>query len=198
MKNIFLILISVFILVGCQTNDRVTRVSSDMETDLSGKWNDTDSRLVSEAMIEDLMSRPAIDNFKEDYGKRPVIIVGSIRNKSSEHINVTSFVKDIERELVNSGRVKLVASSDERNQLREEKVDQQSNSSLETAKKLAQETGADIMLVGTIITIVDQLEDTKVVFYQVDMELINLESNEKLWIGTKKHKKVINLGGTKW
>lgn len=198
MKKIALILSVILLALGCQTNDRVTRVDSDLQTDLSGRWNDTDSRLVSEAMIADLMSRPAIDDFREENGRKPVMIVGTVRNKSSEHISVSAFVKDMERELVNSGRVKMVASSQEREELRDEKEDQQSNASLETAKRLAQETGADLMLIGTIVTINDQLDDVKVVYYQVDLELINLESNEKVWIGSKKHKKIIELGGTKW
>lgn len=198
MKKVYLILISILVLSCQTTGNRVTRVSSDLETDLSGRWNDTDSRLVSEAMIEDLIGRPVLANLKDDIGHRPVIIIGNIRNKSSEHISITSFVKDMERDLVNSGLVKVVASSEERDQLRDEKEDQQSNSSIETAKRLAQETGADIMLIGSIITINDRIDDTKVVYYQVDLELIDLETNEKLWIGTKKHKKIIELGGTRW
>lgn len=200
MKKTVLLLSLLLLVFSCQTtsNKRVTRVSSDMETDLSGRWNDTDSRLVSEAMISDLMSRPAIEDFRDENGRKPVVIVGTIRNRSSEHISVTSFTKDIERELVNSGRVKMVASSAEREELRDEKEDQQSNASLETAKRLAQETGADMMLIGSIVTINDQVDNTKVVYYQVDMELINLESNEKMWIGTKKHKKIIDLGGVEW
>ncbi len=198
MKKILVVLTVLLFTLGCQTDKRVSRVASDTETDLSGRWNDTDSRLVSEAMVTDLMSRPMIQDFRDENGRKPVMIVGSIRNKSSEHINVNSFIKDIERELVNSGRLKIVASSDERDELRDEKVDQQSNSSLETAKRLAQETGADLMMIGSILTINDQLDDVKVVYYQVDLELINVETNEKIWIGTKKHKKIIDLGGTKW
>ncbi len=198
MKIIIIFSVLLFTLSCQTTNDRVTRVSSDLETDLSGRWNDTDSRLVSEAMISDMLTRPAITDFRDVNGRKPVLIVGSIRNKSSEHISVSSFTKDIERELVNSGRIKIVASSEERDEIRDEKEDQQSNSSFETAKRLAQETGADLMLIGNIITINDQLDDVKVVYYQVDLELISLESNEKIWIGTKKHKKIIVLGGTEW
>lgn len=198
MKRVLLSLIALLLLAGCTSTDRVSRVDADEVIDLSGRWNDTDSRLVSEEMIGDLLSRRWIDNFYDDYERRPVIIVGSIRNKSSEHINVTSFVKDIEREIVNSGVMKVVASSEEREGLRDEKEDQQSYSSIETAKRLAQETGADIMLIGSIITIEDKADDLKVIYYQVDMELVELESNEKLWIGTKKHKKVIELGGSEW
>lgn len=199
MKKVIFLLVTIITVMGCQsTNNRVTRVSTDLNTDLSGRWNDTDSRLVSEAMVEELLNGRVISNLRDEYNRKPTLIVGTIRNKSSEHINVSSFIKDMERELVNSGSFKVVASSDERLELRNEKEEQQSNATLETASRLAQETGADIMLIGTIITITDQLNNTKVVYYQVDLELIDLETTEKLWIGSKKHKKIIDLGGTKW
>jgi len=63
LKKIVLISFSLLLLVGCQsTNNRVSRVSSDLETDLSGRWNDTDSRLVSEAMVEELLSGRIVTN----------------------------------------------------------------------------------------------------------------------------------------
>ena len=54
------------------------------------------------------------------------------------------------------------------------------------------------MLHGAIKTITDQEECKQVVFYQTDLELINIESMEKVWIGTKKIKKGIAQSGTKW
>ena len=47
------------------------------------------------------------------------------------------------------------------------------------------------MMNGVITSIVDQYGKNKVVFYQVDLELTNLETNEKVWIGDKKIKKAI-------
>ena len=51
-KNFLPLLTLTFILVICSCADRkVARVNTDQVIDLSGRWNDTDSRLVSEAMI---------------------------------------------------------------------------------------------------------------------------------------------------
>jgi penicillin-binding protein activator len=44
---------------------------------------------------------------------------------------------------------------------------------------------------GNISTILDEAEGVKAVFYQVDLELIDLESNVKSWFGQKKIKKVV-------
>ncbi|MBN2461574.1 MAG: penicillin-binding protein activator LpoB [Candidatus Cloacimonetes bacterium] len=196
---ITLFLIILLLMAGCGPGTRkVERISTDEVTDLSGRWNDTDSKLVAEQMIRDLLYRPWLDDFVMKNSSKPVVIVGTIRNLSSEHIQTDVFIKDIERELINSGKVKFVATTAERNEIRTERDDQQSYSSEETAKSLAQETGADFMLKGTINSNTDAIEGKSVVFYQVDLELMNIESNEKVWIGSKEIKKFITKAKTKW
>jgi uncharacterized protein (TIGR02722 family) len=191
-----LALVSVFALVGCGT--KVKRVAADETMDLSGRWNDTDSQLVSKEMIADIATRPWIEEYTAKNGKKPVVIVGTIRNKSSEHIETETFTKDLERELINNGRVTFVANKVERGELREERKEQQTWSREETQKRLAAETGADYMLQGGIKTIIDQEGKQSVKFYQVDMEMIHLESNEKVWMGSKKIKKYVKKKALKF
>lgn len=183
---------------GCAAPQSVQRVAVDDVRDLSGRWNDTDSRLVAEEMVGDVLRRPWLADFKSAAGRNPVVIVGGMRNLSSEHIEMETFVKDIERELINSGVVKFVASSEERSDVRSERLDQQSFSTEETAKRLAAETGADYMLKGGIKTLIDAVSGQQVKFYQIDMELIHIENNEKVWIGSKKIKKVVRQSRTKF
>lgn len=169
----------------------VKRTAPDSVIDLSGYWNDVDSWDVSQEMIRDSLSHPWIENWRDTTGRRPTVIVGSIRNRSSEHINTRTFTKDLERAFVNSGRVRMVASSEERPDLREERLDQLRNATIDTAKSMGQEIGADFMLIGGVNTIIDAAGGTEVRFYQVELELIDLKSNEKVWIGQEKIKKII-------
>ena len=68
----------------------------------------------------------------------------------------------------------------------------QGYTSPETAKKWGLELGADFMLQGTINSIVDSYKKEQVVYYQVDLELTNLETNEVVWMGDKKIKKQVS------
>lgn len=200
-KILLLVLVSLLFLVSCAQNKPsrgVERVATDTTIDLSGRWNDVDARLTAEEMIRDVMSRPWLVDYNRENGKKPTVIVGTVRNLSSEHIETNTFVQNMQRELINSGQVKFVADSQARNEIRNERLDQQSNASEETAKRLANETGADFMLQGSIKTIVDAIEGKQVKYYQVDLELVNLETNEKAWLGTKQIKKVISQSKTKW
>lgn len=183
-------------LAGCAPN--VTRVGSDEVTDLSGKWNDTDSRLVSDEMVQDVLSNQWLSRFTQQHGKQPTVIVGKIRNLSHEHINTRTFVADIERVLINSGDVDFVASSTDREEVRSERKDQDLHASESTRKAMGQEVGADYMLQGTINTIVDAISGEQARFYQVDLTLIDLANNRKVWVGQKKIKKTIEKGGLRW
>ena len=186
----FWILLSlVFVLAGCGT--KVTRMDVEEGKDLSGRWNDTDSRLVAEEMIKDCLDRPWLNQFSMQTGKTPDVIVGQIANRSTEHISTETFIKDLERSLLNSGRVSFVASSGERQGVREEREDQAQNATAGTAKAARQEAGADFMLIGSINSIIDREGKKQVVFYQVDLELINMVDNRKAWIGSKKIKKYV-------
>lgn len=193
MNRIILITLALMMLFifGCGPSVKVTRTSTDATTDLSGRWNDTDASLVAQEMIKDVLSRSWYDEFINNHGRKPVVIVGTVRNLSTEHIQTETFITDMERELINSGSVKFVASKGERAEVREEKLDQQTQASEETAKRLAEETGADFMLQGSIKTIIDAADGVKAKFYQTDLQLIHLENSEKVWIGTKKIKKVV-------
>ena len=199
MFRLILLVTLVLFLLNCGGSSRkITRIQADQNTDISGRWNDTDSRQTANTLINDLLAKPWISSFMNENSRKPFVIVGDIRNKSSEHIPVATFIKDIEKELVNSGQVSFVASVKEREGVRDERMDQQSYSSVETAKELANEQAADYMLQGIINSIVDSYEGKKVVYYQVNLELVDLESNTKVWLGDKKIKKSIQQNKYDW
>lgn len=198
-KSVFgLIIVSVLALVFTGCAKKVRRIEPTETIDLSGRWNDTDSRLVSEEMIGDCLNHPWITLYTTEHGKPPVVIVGGIRNKSHEHIATGTFIKDIERAFINSGKVQVVAGASERLEVRAEREEQQDWASEETRKMLREETGADFMMIGSIDSIIDQEGKQKVVYYQVNLELIDLETNLKVWIGQKKIKKLIERASARW
>ncbi len=179
--------IAALMLNGCSTE--VKRVGVEEIKDLSGNWNDTDSRLVSEEMIRDSLSAGWLTRHEQKSKKPPTVIVGSVRNQSHEHINTKTFVADIERAFVNSGRIDVVASKDERQDIRDERIDQDMNASEASRKAAGNEAGADYMLMGTINTIIDASGSEQIKFYQIDLTLVSTVDNRKVWTDQKKLKK---------
>ena len=191
---VLLLAVTLFI-SSCGSSRQVSRIDARETVDLSGNWNDTDSRLVAEEMVSDVVSRNWLSEFQIAKSAKPVVIVGEIRNKSSEHINMSTFIKDIEKELINSGKIRFVATDEEREQIREERKDQGEFASDASMKKFYRELGADFLMSGVLSSINDKYEGEEVKFYQIDLQLINIETNEKVWIGDKKIKKFISSSG---
>lgn len=198
-KNLGPICLALFssLLAGCAATE-VKRVDVGEVKDLSGNWNDTDARLTAEEMISDCLSRSWLTKTTNERGKPPTVIVGTVRNQSHEHINVSTFVEELQRALINSERVQFVASKNERGDIREERLEQDVNASEDTRKAHGQETGADFMLSGAINTIEDKEGGKAIMLYQVNLKLMDMQNNRISWNGQKKIKKYIKRAKVSW
>jgi hypothetical protein len=188
-----LLLAGILLVAGCG-GKQVTRTAVEEQIDLSGEWNDIDSQEVSAALTTQITTSPWVEDFRAEKGKKPYLIVGTVRNRTPEHIPVKTFIADLERNFINGGRVRVVASAEERDEIRGERADQQEFSSQETMKQWGREKGADFMLIGEINSIFDQEGGDQVKYYQVDAYLVDLEDNTKVWAGFQKIKKFVGKG----
>ena len=200
MKNRLMLVpvILVPLLMGCGSTS-VKRMDVAEVKDISGRWNDTDSQLTAEEMIRDCTTRPWIQNaVSAQNGSNPSVVVGTVRNQSSEHINTDTFVENLQRSLINSGKVNFVASKAERGEIRGERLEQDTNASEETRKAHGQEIGADYMLSGIINSIEDREDNKEVVYYQVNLKLLDVKTNQIVWNGEKKIKKYVKRAKASW
>lgn len=191
-KSILSVLSLASLLFLSSCSRQVTRIDPAEQVDISGRWNNTDSRLVAEDMTNTVLNAHWIsDHLSAKNGQRPVVIVGFVTNKSHEHIDAETFMKDVENSFVTTQKVRLVQGGKKREELRTEKADQQTNASASSMKKFGLEQGADYILQGSINSIVDSHKRKKVVYYQANLELTNIETNEVVWIGEKKIAKYV-------
>ena len=182
---------------SCGTT-KVRRVDADKIIDMDGNWNDNDVRIVCATLIADCASSPAVAQYRRKNGRNPVAIVGKIRNDSDEHIDTSIVEKRFQSAIINSGTLDFVSDKNERTELRDERLDQQTNSSAETMKRLKNETGADVMLLGSIKTMVQKEGRKSVRAYFVYAELHDIETNRILWSGENSEiKKVIKRPAAK-
>lgn len=199
MKRILVLLVTIgLVLAACGPTAKTTRVSADTQIDLTDRWNDTDLQITAEQIVKQVMGGNWLLEYVEKNQKKPVVIVGTVANKSSEHIETSMLVRKIQSELINSGKVRFVADAQERLEVRQERMDQQKHASEETAKNLGEETGADFMLKGEISSISQSRDGETVKYFQVNITLINLENNLTVWMGDVPIKKFTSRDEVKW
>ncbi len=205
MKKLFILLIFAALLFpGCVSQKRtkkVQRTNTDAQIDLSGRWNDVDSQQTADAMIKQMLGGGWLKKAmsKKEGDALPTVTVGGVKNKSNEHISTETFVKDLQRAVINSGEISFVTGrNSNRDMMRDEVKEQVANASDSTAKGPGEEIGADYMLLGQINTITDRSGGTTVRYYQVELELHEIGTNKIVWMGQKKIKKVVQQKRSTW
>lgn len=193
-QTIAVLTASSLLISACAPTTRdVKRVPPETVVDVDYRFNDTDARQVWQGMSNDAAFRGWIDRWiAEHNGQRPIIIVGPIRNLTQDYINQNLFTRNFEREMLNSGRVRVVSARNERGELRDERLQGQEWNSEATRKIMKNELGADLMLLGDINDVQERSLSgrTVVKYYQVNLDLSDIETNEKVWIGSVEVKKV--------
>jgi len=199
-KNLLVLGVVLFLMSSCaSTGTTVQRVDSNTRTDLSGYWNDTDVKIVCQALIDDCLNSPRVNQtIKAMRGKTPVVLVGRFKNDSSEHIDTGIITSTMETVIFNTGKMDFVAGGNNRDALRAERMDQLANASEATAAALANETGANFMLFGSVKTIIDKAGNQTVRTYFVSAEMTNIETNQRMWMATNSEiKKIVTQAKNK-
>ncbi len=189
MRFLVLLILLTFLFSSCAR--KVSRIDPSQQIDLSGRWNDSDSRQVADKMIAELLNNPKFKEYAQTLGRKPAIMVGQIRNKTSEHIDADNYVKKLELAIFNSGLADLVESEAFRDKLREERAQQQDFSDPATMAKWGKEVGANLMLFGEMTSETDVYNKDRVVNYVTTLFLTEVETSKRVWYGQQEIKKYI-------
>jgi len=178
-------------LISASCARSVSRIDPNQQIDLSGRWNDSDSRMVANKMVTELLASDKFKDYSKTLGKKPAIIVGLIHNKTSEHIDADNYIKKIELAIYNSGIADLVESDSFRDKLRQERAEQQDFANSTTASTWGKEVGANLMLFGEMTSETDVYNKKRVVNYITTLFLTDIETNKRVWYGQQEIKKYI-------
>jgi len=178
-------------LISASCARSVSRIDPNQQIDLSGRWNDSDSRMVANKMVTELLGSDKFKDYSKSLGKKPAIVVGLIQNKTSEHIDADNYIKKIELAIYNSGIADLVESDSFRDKLRQERAEQQDFANSTTASTWGKEVGANLMLFGEMTSETDVYNKKRVVNYVTTLFLTDMETNKRVWYGQEEIKKYI-------
>lgn len=182
-------LIALLLLGSCART--VTRIDPATSTDLSGRWNDTDSREVATSMINDLLNSEKFKEYAKTLGRKSAILVGEVKNKTTEHIDAENYIKKMELAIYNSNLADLIESAAFRDKLRLERIQQQDFADPATVAKWGKEVGANLMLFGEMTSEIDTYQKRRTVNYITTLFLTDMETNRRVWYSQKEIKKYV-------
>lgn len=164
------------------------------------RWNETDARKTSETMINGLLEKSWLTNFKKaNSGQRPLVVVGEIENRTDEHIDTKALFEYLQDEIINSGKVRFADAANREKILSEIKYQNDSGMvNQNTSKKKGKQIGADFLLSGGLTSIVASNEGLKTITYQTTLRLTDLETAEIIWSDKYLIKKRFKKSGSKF
>jgi hypothetical protein len=154
-------------------------------TSLAGYWSETDAKQVSQALIARALSDPWLVQFEDLHGgKQPTVSVGTVSNLSPEHISIPAFIVDMQRALIDSGKVRFMPSRIHDNV--EETLFLDNGATRDLSDPNA---SADFTLQGNIAMTLDGAAGGKTKWYEIDMRVIDLHDGVVVWVGQQRIKK---------
>jgi uncharacterized protein (TIGR02722 family) len=167
------------ILPGCTKDFEGEYADTNSVEIVDDKWNDADARKTAEHLVKSCLGKNWLEAYtKANSGKKPVVLVDDIENRTDEHIDTKALTDFIRDELINSGRVRFVNESNRQKILDEIKFQASGAVAKDSQKQYGRQIGADFMLGGTIASQVNAQGGLKIVTYQTNVILTNLETAE--------------------
>ena len=152
---------------------------------LSDQFNENDLQLIAKKMVNSLAGSPA---FAQMQG-RPIVVVGQMRNDTSEHIDMLSLADKIQVELNKTGKFAFTDAA-AREQIAQEYEYQQSGYVRpDQAKAPGQQLAADYLMTGEISSIRQAVGNDETVYYKMTAKLHNLRTGVIEWTDEKELRK---------
>ena len=181
-----------FISAGFCTKARRLQASQDVL--VTGRWDDRDAHNTAVALFKDLTENPETNGWykrlEHQPDQHPVISFERVKVKAHEHIEPDSFMLALRKQLINTGRLRVVESRSERSEIREERAEQHQHANSDFHKADGQELGADYVLKGTLVSNVQAVEGRRVLHYLVSLRLVEVSNQAVVWEGSHEEKKL--------
>ena len=182
---------------GCVGNRAFTRGTyEDPNTIemLSDKFNENDLQLIAKKMVESLSGSKA---FAAIQG-RPIIIIGKMKNSTSEHIDMNSLADKIQVHLSRTEKFIFVDASVREQIAKEYEYQGSGYVRPEQAKGKGEQASPDYLMTGEISSIIQEVGADKLVYYKMTTKLHNLRTGIIEWTDEKELRKQFEKQGVSW
>ena len=152
---------------------------------LDDRFNENDMQLIAKKMTNSILTAPMLASGET----HPAVMVGKMRNRTTEHIDMGALSDKIRTALLHSGRVRFVDASNRRDIAEEYEYQQSGYVDPAQAKAPGSQTGSDYLLTGTLTSNIQQVGKDKLVYYKATFQLTNLLTAEIVWSDEKEIRK---------
>lgn len=193
------------LLCGCSSTNYG---DPDKTETLTDKWGSTDLQSFADYMTGSLLDSPNLaylDSESKGADKRIIAVFGGITNETSEHINTNQISRRIQANLVNSGKMRVVAGAEAfgQDEIAKQIRFQQDSGMVDPAlAQRARQLGAEVIIYGALSDIKKEkgrsLESgftkRRDNYYQFYMTAVRVDTAELLWAEEEDIRKTTTVG----
>jgi uncharacterized protein (TIGR02722 family) len=160
---------------------------------ISTEFGSSDLQQIAESMVDSMITFPPLVDLTT--GRRPVVSVDKVKNKTMQHIDTESITDSIRAKLIRSGKFRFIDRTTDAQTIDELKTQQDSGLvDKKSAVKFGQQLGAEFLLTTNFSEIRQKAGSTTDVYYKFTMSLKNLKTGILEWSDEKEIRKVFNRG----
>lgn len=151
---------------------------------LDDRFNENDMQLIAKKMVNSLIASALVQD-----SETPAVMIGKMRNRTTEHIDLNALSDKIRTALIQSGKFRFVDSQNRKDIAREYEYQRSGYVDPAQANHPGRQTAADFVLTGTLTSNIQQVGNEKLVYYKATFQLTNLLSSEIVWTDEKEIRK---------
>jgi uncharacterized protein (TIGR02722 family) len=160
---------------------------------ITTEFGSSDLQQIAESMVDSMITFPPLVELTT--GRRPVVSVDKVKNKTMQHIDTESITDSIRAKLIRSGKFRFIDRTTDAQTIEELKTQEDSGLvDKKSAVKFGQQLGAEFLLTTNFSEIRQKAGSTTDVYYKFTMSLKNLKTGILEWSDEKEIRKVFKRG----
>lgn len=163
---------------------------------LSDEFNENDLQLIAKKMAESLSNSPRFA--QTDPQRLPIVLVGKLKNSTSEHIDMRSLGDKIQTALAQTGRFALVDQQARWDIAEEYEYQGSGYVDPNQAKGPGQQVSVDFIMTGDLASIIQEVGNDKLVYYKMTAKLNNVRTGLIEWTDEKQIRKKFERRAVGW
>lgn len=167
MKTYMILLLAVF-MVSCASSKKFTEGAYNNPQEvklLDDKFNEADMQQITRTMVASLL------NCQKVTERTPTVVLGSVQNQTSEHLNLDAVMDQIQTQLVKSNRFVMIDRPGRSDIEQEEAYQQIKDQYTKTSP-----AKPNYIITGAISSNVQEVGKNKQVYYKMNLNLTSMSS----------------------
>lgn len=181
--NLLLLVVLIAFLSACAPT--IQYDIKDEETVTGSDWSAKDLKDVSDYMADSLKQSAFIAGPQYARERPRWMLARDMKNETDEHVNTRTIMEKIRTRLINGGIAGFIDDQAIEDILNQMKLQQSGLFDNKTVAQVGKLVGARLILRGTISSIRKKTDRKDIIYYNITLQLVNIQTGEIVWTDEK-------------